>query len=256
MSIDVDRYGVHWAPGKIAFLQQGRGGANAVGLPSPSPFYVKTSRRWVCNHLIGLAGLNPAGTHFARFEALLAKDSLARFMLPLPKDADRDTRMGVGRIDAEDFDADLMDVVMLSKMSSPVKIPIFRLSLTSTKTIMVELNMTDVQPLILSGVEAQHTAQVSELCAMATTAPRRLLVVAARDVPLPGVVELTAEHQLAQEQTDLIGLPWESFGACVLRAYMRQEWDGSWFTREPTPGNEKKVPYNATGRESAGVSGS
>ena len=68
----VVHYGVHWAPGKIAFLHQGRaGGNNAIGAQVFSPYTVRTrGYRWSCNHLIPLNAVNSARSHLVVFENL------------------------------------------------------------------------------------------------------------------------------------------------------------------------------------------
>ncbi|HQT78614.1 MAG TPA: hypothetical protein PLD10_16290 [Rhodopila sp.] len=247
MTQEVTRYGVHWASGKIAYLHQGRGARNAIGLDLPSPFHVRTLRRWVCNHVIGLNTLNRAKSHFLTFESLLAKNSLVRFFLPLPKDADRDTQGGAGVFATRSVEDDLVHLTLLMKMSSPVKLPLFWARMTSAKTILEELEMTDVQPLVLAGVEPEHTRMAVDLLRAARNLPRRLLVVARNDVPI-NAPQLTGEDFFLRDETDLAVLPWENLGSQVLKAYMRAEWEGQWFLREPIPGNEHKSHGPATSR--------
>ena len=239
MSQEVSHYGVHWAPGRIAFLHQQRGGMNAIGLKESSPFMVRTKRRWLCNHLIALNAINPARTHLVAFENLVGKNSLVRFMLPLPKD---NGPPGVGLFYTKSMDSDLLQFAMLLKMSSPVKMPIFFAKLTTPKVILDELEMTNVQPLVLAGVMPEHTDMVRNLISAAAVLPRKLLVVSHPDVPIRLPV-LNGEHLFNQDEVDLTGLPWETLGATVLRAYMRNEWEGIWFTREPIPANEAKQKY-------------
>ena len=234
MNDEVSYYGVHWAPGKIAFLQQARGGSNAIGLREASPFIVRPKRRWTCNHLIQLNSVNPARGHLGRFEELVSRNSLVRFMLPLPKEADLALQSGVGV-----FSGDLMLVTLLLKMSSPVRLPYFSLPMVQPRMILDELQMTNVQPVVVTEIGPKHTSVVAELVAAARNAPRRLLLLAHPDVPLTQEV-LLADHMQGQTINDLAALPWESLGSIVLRAYMRNEWGGLWFTREPIPGNETK----------------
>lgn len=236
---EVDRYGVHWAPGRLAQLQQARGGQNAVGARQSSPFRVRTRKGWACNHLVALNATNPAREHLGVFAAVLAHNALARFMLPLPKDACSDTRAGVGVLASGDHAAATLALTLLAKMSSPVRLPLAWVDATAPDGVLDELEMTDVQPLVLAGVRAEHAAAVSDLMRAAGASPRRLLVVADPAAALHGEA-LGADHLFAQDETALIALPWENLGACVLRAYMRDEWSGAWFTREPIPGNETK----------------
>lgn len=240
MAREVSRYGIHWAPGNVAFLHQTRGGVNAWGMKERSPFFVRTpNRRWVCSHLIALAATNPAGPQMAKFRELIEKNSLVRFMLPLPKGADIDTKVGVGYVTTKQLDGDMLDIAMLCKMASPVQLPIFWMNLHSPKTLLMELTLTDVQPMVVAGVKAQHLSQLNEVLQAASIAPRRLLLVCDDDVPMK-VTQLDAAHMMSQDQTDLVALPWESLGGMVLRGYMRHEWERTWFSREPIPGNESK----------------
>ncbi len=127
---------------------------------------------------------------------------------------------------------------MLCKMSSPLKLPIWWADTASIKTILEELVMTDVQPLVLAGVTPVHSDMVRALMQSAATLPRRLLICVDHEAPFR---ETLSHADLdTRDEFDTVALPWETMGGIVLRAYMRDEWDGSWFTREPIPGNEAK----------------
>ena len=71
------------------------------------------------------------------------------------------------------------------------------------------------------------------------------------DVPVRNVMHLEAGDMLSQDDVDLAALPWETLGAITIRAAIRGEWDKTWFTREPTPGNE--VKSNDRDRSAAGL---
>ena len=159
MSTEVTHYGVHWAPGKIAFLHQTRGGFNAIGLREFSPFVVRPMRRWLCNHLIALNAINPPRSHLLHFETLVARNALVRFMLPLPKTSEP----GVGMFLTDHLEEDLLQVAFLLKMSSPLKLPLLYASLTTVKAVIEELSMTNVQPLVLAGVEPRHSRFLAEV---------------------------------------------------------------------------------------------
>ena len=230
----VTHYGVHWAPGKLAYLHQGRGATNAVGVREQSPFEVRTARRWMCNHLIALNAVNSARGHLVKFEELISKNPLVRFMLLVPKGAGASSALLASR----SHEQDLLQVALLLKMSSPIKLPVFWANVANTQTLVSELGMTNVQPLVLAGVTVEHTAMARDVCREAALSPRRLLVIAHPDVTLPG--EIDGRHLFEQDEVDLAALHWETLGSLVLRGHMRGEWDGSWFTREPIPGNESK----------------
>lgn len=230
----VTHYGVHWAPGRLAYLHQGRGANNAVGVREHSPFEVRTARRWICNHLIALNAVNSARGHLVKFEELISKNPLVRFMLPVPKGEGASSAL----FRSESHERDLLQVALLLKMSSPIKLPVFWANVANTQTLVSELGMTNVQPLVLAGVGVEHLRLARDVCREAALSPRRLLVMARPDVALPG--ETDGRHLFEQDEVDLAALPWETLGSLVLRAYMRDEFDGMWFTREPIPGNERK----------------
>src|SRR5882724_1178591 len=81
----VSYYGVHSAPDGVAYLEQGRGGTNAVGLREKSPFQVRLAgRARPCNHNIQLAAQNPVERHMQVFGQVFA-DPLVQAMLPVPR---------------------------------------------------------------------------------------------------------------------------------------------------------------------------
>jgi hypothetical protein len=233
--IYVPHWGVHWAPGGLAYLHQARGDTNAIGVKEPSPFAVRVaSRGAVCNHLVQLNALNPAREHMDLFRAVLMGDALARFMLPIPT------------IKGEPWAAmtrlpDPPGVTLLTKLSSPIRKPILWADFTTPKVVSMALEETNIQPLVLMGVKIAHMRMIETILRSTVEPARRLLIVPAPDVPL-GLPDLDAPKMRSHDARELLTLPWETLGAVVLRAYMRREWniENVWFTREPTPANEAK----------------
>jgi hypothetical protein len=243
----VTHYGVHWAPGAIAYLHQARGDQNAIGLREGSPFFVRTPKRaTICNHLVQLNAINPAREHLTLFRQILLHDSLARFMLPLPKDAGGP---GVARITGA---PNMLHLTLLAKMSSPVRKPFLRADFAQPKQIADELEVTNIQPLVLLDVKPEHMRTIGQVMRIAEDCPRRLLICAHGDVPVRAE-EVSAPRMELEDQTSLVALPWETLGAIVLRAWMRVEWDVStaWFKREPVPANEPKPSRPLPGQEHA-----
>lgn len=234
----VSNFGVHWATGGIAFLHQTRGALNALGLHERSPFLVKPEHRMACNHMIALNAMNPSRVHLTQLETLLRHNNLVRFMLPLPKlTGDK----GVARLAWAAFPEEWhTELTLLSKLSSPIRVPIFPVNGHSPSRLLAELGMTNVQPMVVTHITTQHMEIISKLLARAATAPRKLLLVAREDVPLPGVPLTHGRDFAAAPKDELIALPWETLGGVIVRAYMRREWDGDWFTREPIPANEPR----------------
>jgi hypothetical protein len=73
MAITVNCYGIHRAPTGIAFLEQGRGGTNALGSKDRSPFTVRLTVKQPCNHLVALAMPAPARRHLEILDSLPIK---------------------------------------------------------------------------------------------------------------------------------------------------------------------------------------
>lgn len=237
---DIHCYGVHWAPGNIAFLHQDqkRGATNAIGLRDPSPFnLIGVARRRPCPHLIPVAVSNPAREHMGAFRELIHEDALARFLLPLPGGGVRVLRTRV--------DQDVTTLLTLFlKMGSPIRTPMRWAGFQTRRELADELEVTNLLPWVLLGVKPPHTTLVQEVADHARLQPRKLLLVADPDVPLDGVEEVqTRSLRLGASGgrvAEIAALPLEALGATVVRAFMRREWGGTWFTKEPTPANEPK----------------
>ena len=229
--IEVPYFGVHRTPAGIAFLMQATGGKSVTGIKLDCPFAVKTIKAWYCNHNFSLHHPVPARAHLNLFRELVIHNDLVRFMLPLPGE-------GVAVIGTHTPSRHLLRLVMLTKMTSPVREPILWLKGTSMAHILSELEMTNVQPLILMGVEIEDTDKVQMIIQIAATKPRRLLVVSNPDVPINPKIDTNGFF--TQDITELALLPWEQLGAIVLRAWMRGEWTGTWFSREMIPNNEMR----------------
>ena len=211
---------------------QATGGKSVTGLKLDCPFVVKTPKRWHCNHNFSLHAPVPPRAHLNLFRELVVHNELVRFMLPLPGE-------GVAVIGSQIPSKHLLRIVMLTKMTSPVREPILWLKGTSMAHILSELEMTNVQPLVLMGVEVEDTDKARTIIQIAATKPRRLLVVSNPDVPLNPRIDTNGFF--TQDITELALLPWEQLGAIVLRAWMRHEWTGTWFTKEPFPNDERKI---------------
>src|SRR5438477_456319 len=112
--IIVSHYGIHWDKDNVAYLMQGRGGTNAIGLPSKPPFIVKIQgRSRLCNHNIPLSTPVPDNVHWDFFLQLI-NDSLVQAMLPKPKEDG-----GVYFI-SQTLPNVVEKAILLSKMSSPI----------------------------------------------------------------------------------------------------------------------------------------
>lgn len=216
----VSHYGIHWTDEGVAFLEQGRSGANAVGLRMKSPFNVQLpNRKRHCNHQITLNSAVPSDLHWDYLSQLFG-DDLVRAMLPLPK-------LDGGVFWLEQSEGIEVFLTTLARMSSPINpivIPIWMVK--AADNIIDELHSTNVQPLILTGVEPKHSSLIADVAKAATILPRRLILVGSPDVIVPQSAkrirtELSSPDLINIQ--DFTALPWEQLGATVVRKFMRRE---------------------------------
>lgn len=240
-SIEIFHWGVHWAEDDVAWLHQTRGGMPTFFAKDvQSPFFIRRNPARPCNHIIAPTMPNPAREHLEAFRRLIEEDELVRLMLPMPKDALLEPNQGVALLRTDKLEETQTRLTILSRMSNPIRIPIVWLGLVRMKDIMAQLDHTNVQPLVVMGARAEHDADLTLLRRAAANMPRRLVVVGNYDMPWAGA-EVVSTRMANLAINDLIALPMEALGSMALRGYMRREWSGSWFTREPTPANEVRV---------------
>lgn len=216
----VPYYGIHWDEKGVAFLMQGRGGTNALGLKEKAPFKVQLpNRQKHCNHQIPLAAPVPNDRHWDLFTQLL-DDELVRAMLPIPKQEG-------GVFFVEDDDDNLAQVlVMLSKLSSPIYNVVMPAWMIRKENVIQELQATNVQPFVITQLEAKNSTLLSDLSKAAVYAPRKLICSGKSDVVVPQQVKRikTELNSGKFDLLDLMALPWENLGATVIRKWMRNEW--------------------------------
>jgi hypothetical protein len=214
----VSHFGVHWANGNIAYIEQEKSGTNALGLPEKSPFVVQLPQRaGRCNHLIALAAPKPDQLHMQFLAKLINEDSLVRAMLPIPK-------TGTGGFYVVDPANKLrLHLVLLSKLSSPITTVVRPFPSFNEAQIIEELQLTNVQPLVLTGVVAAHAPVLARIAERLPKLPRSLVLSGQADVPLPAGIQKLASEIDRYDLADLAGLPWETLGAVIVRRYMRRE---------------------------------
>jgi hypothetical protein len=214
----VSHYGVHWASGNVAYIEQEKSGTNALGLPEKSPFVVQLPRRNArCNHLIALAAPKPDPSHMELLARLINEDSLVRAMLPIP-------RTGPGGFFLSDPAGKLrLHLVLLSKLSSPIACVVKPFASLGHEQVLDELQMTNVQPLVLTGVTAAQAPSLAPLAERLASLPRSLVLTGEADIALPPGIEKLGSEIEKHDLADLAGLPWETLGAVIVRRYMRRE---------------------------------
>lgn len=222
MSSIVSHYGIHWDNRGVAYLMQGRGGTNAIGLKQKAPFEVRLpSRKRHCNHQIPLSTPVPNDYHWDYFLQLLG-DPLVDAMLPIPKGDG-----GVYYVD--DPNGDLTSyLVLLSKLSSPIYPVVVPMWMTSIEAIIENLQETNVQPLVITQVEPKHGHELARIAGAAAMLPRKIVFSGSADVVVPPsmlrVKTALGDPESPFTETDLLSLPWENLGAAVVRKWMRKEW--------------------------------
>ena len=111
---------------------------------------------------------------------------------------------------------------LLSRMSSPIQGIVRPIWSQPPAVLMEELKTTNVQPLVLVDVQPKHTQIVDKLTTLSGFSPRRLLLVGV-GIALPPEVPTIATRINTFDLNDLMTLPWEVFGATLVRKHMRGE---------------------------------
>ena len=220
--VESTHYGVHWAPGRIAFLHQERGGGgrNAIGLGQPSPFSI-SAKLPECPHQIPLEAPAPR-EHLATFRELLATHSTMRFLLPIPPHHEPTVAWSTAEVQPA-----LADML---RMTSPPKPPIEWWWAARGHAARLAWACTNIAPLVVAGITLNDYDMVCAYARASLYLPRRVLLLVPDDFPRPPFHREVAPLPVL----DLAALPWEAFGATVLRAYMRRNWDDQtyWFLDE------------------------
>lgn len=207
----VDHYGLHWDK-SIAWLHQGRGAANFLGVNQKSPFSVTDAG--MCNHLIPAAAPIPDRLQWAEFTRILS-DPLVQAMLPIPN--------GRGYFIADPSDELSLYLTSLARLSSPIK-PIVKPLWTITSNQMQKaLRETNVQPLVLSQATAKDQKILSEIAKLVNYTPRTVIVTGAAELVVPAPMQRISTGVQDMDIHDLMTLPLENLGATILRRYARKE---------------------------------
>jgi len=207
----VDHYGLHWDK-SIAWLHQGRGAANFLGVNQKSPFTVADSG--MCNHLIPAAAPIPDRLQWVEFARIL-NDSLVQAMLPIPN--------GGGFYLSDAYDDLSLYLTSLARLSSPIKAIVRPLWTMTSNQIQKALRETNVQPLVLSQATAKDQKILSEIAKLINYTPRTVIVTGAADLVVPSPMQRINTDIRSMNIHDLMTLPLENLGATILRRYARKE---------------------------------
>lgn len=209
----VEHYGLFW-DGPVAWLLQGRGGSNFVGLREKTPFRVAGG---MCNHLIPPAAPIPDRIHWEKFLEIV-NDPLVRAMLPIPRPE------GSRAFFVEDPYNDLaFHLASLSRLSSPIKGVVRPLWTVKVKDLEKELSSTNVQPLVLTQAEPKGQPVVDAIGDFSMMLPRTTILTGRGDMVVQKPMQRITTQIRNFDIEDLLTLPMENIGAAVLRRHARNE---------------------------------
>jgi hypothetical protein len=224
--IPVTHYGLHTTPDGVAYLHQGRKASNFISMRQLSPYEVTTKRKRLCPHLINPASTVPDRAHWELFLRLF-DDPLVQALMPIPKD--RNSLVPY----INDPNGELMmDLVMLSRMGSPVFPVVMPINKLPKATILEELSLTNVLPLVLTGVETADQRLVNELAVESRTLPRKLVFAGNEFVVIRNPLIRIATELWHFDRVELQSLNMETIGAAIIRRYARGERIDTEFVRD------------------------
>lgn len=214
----INHYGLHRAEDSIAYLHQGRPNApNFIGLQKPSPFQQKPEGAKACPHLINMSSPMPDRNHMGAF-CELYPDLLVQYMLPIPKPAfDKVPYLN-------DPNNDLaMTLTILGKLCSPLQTIVHPLNSLNERTIVEKLNLTNLAPLVLTGVRTEDQSYINRLAKEAQIRPRRLILTGDPMVVVRDPMVRLTTYLWEVDAINLVQLPMEQLGVMALRRYARGE---------------------------------
>lgn len=224
----VSHYGVHTDnDGVVHLLQQGQSG-NFLGLPDHPPFKVTSDLKVGCPHSVRWKlGDTPDEEDWAHFQGALHTPMVREF-LPLPKERGQ----GVVIFDNHPEVSNLL--VVLPRLCSPNRELTFAISGISNLRLNYEMAVTNIAPLVLTGITPEHQMRVERIVAESLFLPRRLILVGHPTIVAAGLIkrkkalpEERWEGEVVEKSRLLKTLPLEELGAFVLQQYAWGEEIGS-----------------------------
>lgn len=217
--IPIAHYGVHTTPEGIKYLHQGsRPPANFINLKKSSPFEQRPiDLKGACPHLMHVGEPNPDRAHWDFFLRFI-NDPLVKHMWPVPKQRfefsyylnDPQNNLGIY-------------LSILSKMSSPLGPILHPIDSLNEKVILQKLTLTNITPLILTGVQTHHQRLINRLATEAQLLPRKLFMTGASEMVIREPIQRITTMIDRLEAVDLIPLPMEQIGVAILRRFAREE---------------------------------
>jgi len=213
-------YGVHRTPEGVVYLHQGKKSANFIALAVGSPFEVE--KKSYCPHLINVGAPMADREQWKQFMDMFA-DPITRLFLPIPKE----------RFEPVPFLTRPSELLLLalSRLSSPTQPIVQRFDARRKKWFVDEMQLTNVAPLVLTGVEHADQPDMEVFVSIARSSPRRLILGGAEKmiVTAPEMVRMQPCELQTINNFTLHSLPMETLGAVALRRWARGEQiDGPW----------------------------
>lgn len=202
----VSRYGVHWAPGSVAFLLQPLGSQNLISPDLQSPFtpHIRP-KRLRCPHQINLADHSPAPAWI--------EDPLAQVFLPTPREPGERAKV---ILDPENrVEAMLLQLSRLSSACEPITRPLWWRTPNETQALY---GVTNLSPLVWIAGTQQFCRYAARHIELGQGFGRRVLIVARERMGLVDDCDWI-ETRLG----DISGEPLEAIGSGILRDYMNRE---------------------------------
>lgn len=213
----VTHYGLHTSPDGIAYLHQGRKANNFLSMKQPSPFTVRTKKSKPCPHLINPASTIPDRAHWSLFLRMM-DDDLVREMLPIPKE-----RNALVPFLADPNGELMMDLVMLSRLGSPILPVVVPFRKMTPRFFMEELSITNALPLVLTSITTADQADMEELARESRSTPRKLILVGSPNMVIRTPMKRITTDLWNFDKLEMQSLNMENIGAAVIRRHARGE---------------------------------
>ena len=199
----VSHYGLHWAPGGVAFLVQPLGSQNLISPELACPFVPHIRpKRLRCPHQINLAD------HCAAPAWL--EDPLAQAFLPTPRAVGEKAKVILDP--ANRIEGMLVQLSRLSSACEPITRPLWWRTPNETQALYTVTNLT---PLVWIAGTQQFARYAARHIELGQAFGRRVLIVARERMGLVDDCEWI-ETSLG----DVSGEPLEAIGSGVLRSIM------------------------------------
>lgn len=199
----VSHYGLHWAPGGVAFLVQPLSSQNLISPDLASPFVPHIRpKRLRCPHQINLADYTEAPAWI--------EDPLAEIFLPVPRNPGEKAKIILDR--DQRVESMLYQLSRLSSACEAITRPIWWRVPRETQALYTVSNLS---PLVWMAGTQQFAAYAARHIELGQSFGRRVLIVARERMGLVDDCEWI-ETGLG----DISGEPLEAIGAGVLRKIM------------------------------------